>query len=375
MRMLLETRYGAMECFEADTVVSRALELYGEWAQPELEVLEQLVGPGATVLDIGAFLGTHTLAFARMVGPHGKVHSFEPRQAVRDVLQANVARNDLEQVEIHACALGLRESKLAVPSVEVDVGADKALNFGGLALTGVSVDQAMSAEAILIRPLDAFSFERLDLVKIDAEGMEADVILGGGRTFARHRPIVFAECNDLEKGGEALRALRAMGYSVYGVLSPAYNPHNFRGNTENIFGEASEASLLAVSPEQLSSNAVKRLTSGLPLIDSVDALALLMLHKSQYPTEVLANSSASAVLDLNFVSPLSRTLQEKVETQTRAAQAAQAALAELAERCLQADARAEAQCHRAAAAESYRRTSLQYWWQRLRRQNVTSSRP
>jgi hypothetical protein len=44
-----------------------------------VEVLQSFLRPGDVVLDVGAHLGSHTIAFAHMVGPGGAVHAFEPQ--------------------------------------------------------------------------------------------------------------------------------------------------------------------------------------------------------------------------------------------------------------------------------------------------------
>ena len=59
----VRARYGEMTVFANDTgAVSRSLAEYGEWAENELAFMRKLVPPGATVIDVGAYVGTHTLA-------------------------------------------------------------------------------------------------------------------------------------------------------------------------------------------------------------------------------------------------------------------------------------------------------------------------
>ena len=83
MTLNLQTRYGTMACLEADSVVSRSLDVYGEWAQLEMDLIASLVRPGETVADVGAFLGTHTLALARMVDSRPGVRGGRARRASR----------------------------------------------------------------------------------------------------------------------------------------------------------------------------------------------------------------------------------------------------------------------------------------------------
>src|SRR5690242_904630 len=65
-----------------------------------LNLLAQL--PEPVVLDIGANIGNHTLAFATRARA---VHAFEPIPYLFDVLSGNVARNQLAHVQAHNLAL------------------------------------------------------------------------------------------------------------------------------------------------------------------------------------------------------------------------------------------------------------------------------
>jgi FkbM family methyltransferase len=383
MTVLVESRHGVMECLEGDSIISRALMLYGEWAQLELDVIARMVQPGDTVLDVGAFIGTHTLAFAHMVGTGGCVHSFEPREPIRRILVSNVERNNLaDYVRVHPCALGSSTSEVNVLAVD----AQTEQNFGGLAIEEFVADGLSLTETIAIRPLDDFTFERLDFIKIDAEGMEADVIFGGEQTLAKHRPILFAECNDLANGSRTMQSCIDMGYVIYGVLSAAFNVDNFKHLSDNIFWSASEASLLAIPNEKLTAFVDQGSLTEFAHIDSVDALNLLLLHKPQYVHEVLASSSAAAVLGTGFSSPLATKKQvEIVEGQSafselqrhcsmlagalqnseKKAQGLIAAVSNLEEEILLLEKDGDVYKRAHDNLTRYRHTSLLYLWERL----------
>lgn len=406
MTEIVQTRYGTMECLRGDGVVSRSLMRYGEWAQVELDLLAMLVRPGMVVLDVGAFLGTHTLALATMVGPQGVVHSFEPRAGIGEILRRNVERNGLGQVRVHGYALGAATARLELPWIDLDGEA----NFGGLSLEGQGPAAVAGAtETIAIERLDDLNLGRVDFIKLDAEGMEAEVLAGAARTIAQHRPLLFAECNDLERGGRTLAVCLSMGYWVGGVLSPAFNPANLRGDSDNIFGEAVEASLVALPREKTGLLSVLADTDcRLAPITTLDDLALLLLHKAQYPAEVLAAGPAFSVLGHDYPSPLARRQRDLIaelehavgpalhraqDAERRAEAAEQCAnlaehraelaerranlaedRAELAERRVELGVRGAAGAQAAVAylqrshaqAARYRRTSLTYWAERLR---------
>ena len=50
----------------------------GQYEPENLRAYRRVVQPGFVVLDIGANIGSHTLPLAQMVGPSGRVYSFEP---------------------------------------------------------------------------------------------------------------------------------------------------------------------------------------------------------------------------------------------------------------------------------------------------------
>ena len=64
-------RHGLFMYSRNDAFVGRGLDLYGEWCDFEIQAIRPHVKPGDTVIDVGANIGTHTVAFANMAGPTG----------------------------------------------------------------------------------------------------------------------------------------------------------------------------------------------------------------------------------------------------------------------------------------------------------------
>lgn len=79
-----------------DDPIGRALAAYGQWAHAEINLLLAFVGLDSTVVDIGANVGTHSLAFGRRVGPHGAVHAFELQRQVFALLERNMTTYDVK---------------------------------------------------------------------------------------------------------------------------------------------------------------------------------------------------------------------------------------------------------------------------------------
>src|ERR1039457_4555745 len=79
---LRQCRHGVMAYHPKDSHVGRSLDLYGEWAESELELLGVLLQPGQVAVDVGANIGTHAVFFAERVGATGTVIAFEPQRLV-----------------------------------------------------------------------------------------------------------------------------------------------------------------------------------------------------------------------------------------------------------------------------------------------------
>ncbi|MBG3877851.1 FkbM family methyltransferase, partial [Desulfovibrio oxamicus] len=116
--MATPCRQGVIHHFDFDGPVGMALAIYGEWAQAELDALAPYAPAGGRVLDVGSNVGTHAVAFARMVGASGHVTALEPQAEVFSLLQRTVAVNGLAGVvtPVRAGAAG-RAGTARVPRI------------------------------------------------------------------------------------------------------------------------------------------------------------------------------------------------------------------------------------------------------------------
>lgn len=131
--------------------------------------------PGGTAIDAGAFIGRHSLAYARAVGSAGRVVAVEPLPANFRLLEHNVARNGYTQVTCVRCALGAANG-------QIDLAYDRETS------TASAVRPLPRRLRVGLRTLDSLAEElgidRIDLLKIDVEGAERDVLEGAQRLLA-----------------------------------------------------------------------------------------------------------------------------------------------------------------------------------------------
>lgn len=161
------------------TALSAALWINPRERHDEEMFLRDLVQPGDTVIDVGANIGSITLALADAVGPAGRVLSIEPHPRLFRSLKANIARNNVFHVEAINCALGETEAILRF--------SDRREDDQNAVVSG---DDMTDALEIPIRPLDSLAPPGpIDLLKIDVEGYEYFVLKGAAQSLRRTRKI------------------------------------------------------------------------------------------------------------------------------------------------------------------------------------------
>ena len=138
--------------------------------------------PGDVVLDLGANLGCFMLPVARLVGETGHVYCVEcvPNNAAD--LRRTVAANQLDNVTVIEQAAGATQGTTRMSLHQKSSQHSAFYDSGGetAEVSTTTVDDLVAAQGLT----------RVDFIKIDVEGMEADVLRGAARTLRQHRPYV-----------------------------------------------------------------------------------------------------------------------------------------------------------------------------------------
>src|SRR5208282_4593117 len=142
--------------------------LEGTWYELQnLEFIRSLQC-GGTYVDIGAFIGTHSLFFS-LFCPAEKVYSFEVNPRAYEKLRKNLAANNASNV--HVYNLGLSD----------DVGG-AVFHETNETNRGASFLKGNEGETF-VAPLDSLLIPDVRLMKVDVEGMELRVLKGAVRTL------------------------------------------------------------------------------------------------------------------------------------------------------------------------------------------------
>ncbi len=226
-----------------DAFVGRGLDLYGEWCEFEIQLLRLFIKPGDIVVDAGANIGTHTVAFANMVGPTGVVHAFEPQRRNFLMLAGNVAINGLENVFCHQAAVGDAMGKIRLPPLPA---SDTNFNFSAVSIAGGSND----GESVPLVTLDSLDLPSCQVIKIDTEGMEPQVLNGARSLIDRYRPFLYLENNEAGASQRLSTLLDGYGYTAWWSIFPYFDARNFYSNPVNVWERIVPASNLICAPRE-----------------------------------------------------------------------------------------------------------------------------
>lgn len=175
------------------------------------------------VLDIGAHVGYHALAFAAM-DPAARVVAFEPNPANTGRLRENLALNPAlaARIEVQERALGDANGELRFcASDNVD---DETSSGGHLQDVTPPLDQEVYARsgfrttAVQVRRLDDLAREqawgRVALMKIDVEGAEHMVLKGAEGILRRDHPCLCIEVHSVACMQAVDAILLPLGYTI-----------------------------------------------------------------------------------------------------------------------------------------------------------------
>jgi len=191
-----------------------------------VSVLRHLINEGDTVFDIGANIGFYTVLFSSWVGKKGRVLAYEPDQKNLYLLKRNLQLNSCKNAVIRELALG-RNSGIALLSL--DIATEPTGHFGTGVLFGETIfgRGRTSFIKVDVRTLDdeASRWGFPQVIKLDVEGGEFDVLVGGLKLLEKHRPILISELsvwNESESNGPsraalATKLLEERDYSLWDV--------------------------------------------------------------------------------------------------------------------------------------------------------------
>lgn len=182
--------------------------LNGAYDKELFETAEKLIKPGDVIYDIGAHIGYHSLAFAKLINGQGTVHSFEPNPAnvvrAKEILLKNPKLAEL--VTNHNLALSdvVGETSF-LSSDDIESGT----STGGFINSATTLWErerytdgiGFKSSIVPLETIDHLVSTRQILppnfMKIDVEGAEQSVLKGSAETLKKYRPFIIIEFHSI----------------------------------------------------------------------------------------------------------------------------------------------------------------------------------
>jgi FkbM family methyltransferase len=160
---------------------------------------------GKICWDIGGHIGFHALAFASLVGPTGKVLSFEPNPTNLARMEQNFSRNPALASRVSVRPLALSD-RSGVAEFRFSNDVESGISSGSHLTTADAPSGEETYQSFGLTEVKTATIDELvasgeapppDVMKIDVEGAEAAVLRGGKDVIQRQRPVLLVEVHHI----------------------------------------------------------------------------------------------------------------------------------------------------------------------------------
>lgn len=195
--------------------IDSEIQVGRDWEPVVTNYIEQHVGPGMNVVDVGANIGWFTLIMSRLVTETGQVYAFEPEPSFCSRLRNHVAlnfsyKNISDNVYLDQVALSdVIESVWCVKNIGPHFSS------ASICQTKLKVEDSCFTPIRCV-PLDVIwnPIRPLHFIKIDVDGYELKVLIGAAQTITKYRPRMVIEIANNENAAAIVALLQSWNYTM-----------------------------------------------------------------------------------------------------------------------------------------------------------------
>lgn len=187
---------------------------HGQIWEPKINALIKYFSKiNSTVIDVGTFVGSHTIAMSKAVGAFGKVIGFEPLLNNFCECAINLVENGCFNTILYHYALSNKEYTGEI----IVIGGGEAIthiNDSEEIDQNILLNQNNYRENVQVKKLDGFNFKNVSLIKIDVEGHQNEFLEGAIRTINENMSVILFEANDpqLDDRNDTSKYIESLGY-------------------------------------------------------------------------------------------------------------------------------------------------------------------
>ncbi len=175
----------------------------GSYEKNQRENFEKILKRGDIVFDIGANVGFYSLLAAELVGPAGKVFSFEPLPENFNYLQKHIEINGYKNIFPFQAAVSEKNGFAFFGGI-VNRSQGKLTENGEFKVKIISIDDWV----------DSGKLPKSDVLKIDVEGAEYQTLKGMETALKKYRPKIFLSTHGPEIHKKCCDFLYNLGYKL-----------------------------------------------------------------------------------------------------------------------------------------------------------------
>ena len=226
IKMLASTKYGfKIEC-SSDDLIQERLIYFGVWEPNLSEFFVQNLKRGGVFLDVGANVGYFSFLAAGLVGPEGEVHAIEASKTIYDAFNRNISLNKAQNIFTYNIAASNIEGIIHLSAIDnANTGATSAV------LINSPSDALEAVRAVrLSNELSPSLLKRIDIIKIDVEGMEVLVLDDILDNIDKFKEDLIVACEITPQGFIALG--RSLEETIGKILAAGFSMYNIKVDYE-----------------------------------------------------------------------------------------------------------------------------------------------
>lgn len=198
-----------------DTVISDYLSENKVWDDYQTTIIKNILKQGDIAIDIGAHIGYYTLLFAKLVGPSGKVYSFEPEIHNFKLLKQNIEANKFDNIHVYKKAVASKKSYRTLYIHRTNTGDNRLFYSPGFS-------KKVSVETVSLDHFLGSKLKAVNFMKVDIQGFEFRALQGMKDLITKNPSLnmVVEYCpKGISQSGskphEFIRLVRSMKFFIY----------------------------------------------------------------------------------------------------------------------------------------------------------------
>ncbi len=188
-------------------------KILGSYEPEIVNLMTQKIGVGDACIDVGAHVGYITMVMRKLVGVEGEVYAFEPIKENCECIERSVVKNNYKNVTVLNYGLGEKNQEMSAHVFN----DSNMVNFSDSGFKNYSDDK--NSDTFIVKTLDSVDeivgLQRLNFIKIDAEGYESKIIEGARGVLQRFGPKLLIEVHNADNFNKLKTLLPEIGYSLF----------------------------------------------------------------------------------------------------------------------------------------------------------------